>query len=195
MADRSLLGVYELQHYLKFTDTDGDQKYIRVTETNSAEAERESEDYETEYIDRKEQSKYQLSSTESIEFELDAMLPGGIQRELLKREDDSDVPAEYVRTLTYNPETDQKVGEDELYAKHANCLVNVSPLTGEAGSPAKITCSVSISGSYDKGTFDAKTLTYTPAVAPEDEENAPQAQAARTAATPTSTTKTSTASK
>lgn len=175
MADTPtrLLGVYELQNYLKFLDGETESPYFRFTEVNSFEAEREDEEYETEYIERKNQTKYVMGSKLTIEFEEDVMLPGQLQAELLKREDASNIPIEYVRTCTYDPKTDSFVDETKLSAKRAKGTLNIKPLTGEAGSPAKVSGTLSISDEYEYGTFDETTSTFKP-----ETEAQPSTQAA-----------------
>lgn len=157
-----LLGAYEIQNYVKFLDVDTESGYFRFTEVNSFEVEAETEDYETEYIDKKNQTKYAMGKTVSVEFETDAMLPGQLQAQLLKREDKFNVPVEYVRTSTYDPKTDAFVENTALAAKHAKGALTVKPLTAESGSPAKISGTLSISDDFDYGTFNETTNTYTP---------------------------------
>lgn len=155
---RSIVASYDIQHYVKFADG----TYLQVTELNSLENEREANTYEPEYIDKKVQPTYNLGRTDTITFEVDAFGPGGAQQEFAKHEDDQDVPVEYVRTCAYDFAQGEPCAADALVAKHATGLLNMNPITQEAGSPARLTGTIVIDSEYDKGTFAPSTGTFTP---------------------------------
>lgn len=161
-AKRSPVSIYEIQHWVKFP---GEETYVRVTETTKADASRDMNTYEPTYLDRKVQPKYNLGRTDTIDFELDAMGPGGIQQKLAKYEDATDVAIDYVRTVGYDFEKGATAPETALVAKHASATLNMDPLSGDDIAPIKMTCSVTITTDYDYGTFDATKATFAPAEA------------------------------
>lgn len=156
---RSIVASYDIQHYLKFS---GGSSYIKVTEINSFDVEREANAYEPEYIDKKTQPTYNLGRTDTIDFEVDAFGPGGAQQEFAKHEDDQNVAVDYVRTCAYDFENGEPASPDALVAKHATAILNMNPLAQKAGSPARMTGTIVIDSDYDKGTFAESTGTYTP---------------------------------
>ena len=164
--ERELMGIYELQHYLGFytADTLGDM--LRVTETTKAEMKTDNNEYSPKYLDRKNQPKYITGRTTTIEFELGAVLPGDVQAAIAKHEDDINVPCMYMRTLDRDIATGVKCAADKLIAKRATATMTPSPISGEAGDPAKLSCTVSLNGDWEYGTYDPKTKKFTATVAP-----------------------------
>lgn len=159
-ASRTLVNAYKIQHWLKFPE---ETAFIRVTEMNSAEVERQDNSYEPEYIDYEVQPKFQLKGSEDLSIEVDAMAPGGAQKFFAKYEDTKNVPVEYARTIGYDFENEKECPQTALVAKHAAAKLNVSPMTQEANGPIKMPATITIDEAYDYGTFDATTGTYTPA--------------------------------
>ena len=161
-ASRSLVNAYQIQHWLKFPDQ---SEYIRITEMNSAEVERQDNAYEPEYIDYEVQPKFQLAGSEDLSIEVDAMAPGGAQKFFAKYEDTKNVAVEYVRTIGYDFENEKVCDKTALVAKHATAKLNVSPMTQEANGPIKMPATITVDAAYDYGTFDEETGTYTPSEA------------------------------
>lgn len=158
-TDRSIIESYKVGHYIKFNDAET-PAYIKATEVNTAETEREAAEYSPEWIDYEVQPTYSTGSKDTITLEISLLGPGGIQKELYLREDERNIPVEYVRTLAYDFEKGEPCQPNALTAKHAHGVLNVQPLTTEASSAAVITATLSVTTSYDRGTFDAASLTY-----------------------------------
>ena len=76
---RKPVSIYEIQHWIKFPD---ETAYVQVTEDTKADSSRDTNTYEPTYLDRKVQPKFVLGRTDTVEFEIDAMGPGGIQQKL-----------------------------------------------------------------------------------------------------------------
>lgn len=159
--DRQIIESYQINHYIKFKDVD-DSRWIKVTEINTAEFERENNEYTPEWIDYKVQPTYATGSKDTLNLELSLMGPGGIQAEFFQREDDYNVAVEYVRTVGFDFKEGKPCEETALVAKHATGVLNVTPITQEASSAAVIAGTLSINSTYDYGTFDATACTYTP---------------------------------
>lgn len=160
-TDRQIIESYQINHYIKFKDVK-DATYIKVTEVNTAETERENNEFSPEWIDYKVQPTYATGSKDTLSLELSLMGPGGIQAELFKREDDYNVPVEYVRTVGYDFVTGKPCEDTALTAKHATAILNVTPITQEASSAATIAATLSVNSEYDYGTFNGSTNAYTP---------------------------------
>lgn len=161
-TDRSIIESYKVGHYIKFNDA-GTPAYVKCTEVNTAETEREAAEYSPEWIDYEVQPTYSTGSKDTITLEISLLGPGGIQKELYLREDDRNIPVEYVRTLAYDFEKGAPCPANALTAKHAHGVLNVQPLTTEASSAAVITATLSVTTSYDRGTFDPGALAFAPA--------------------------------
>ena len=157
---RKPVSIYEVQHWIKFP---GDTNYTQVTEDTKADPSRDTNTYEPTYLDRKVQPKYTLGRTDTVEFEIDAMGPGGIQAKLAKYEDDTDVTVDYVRTIAYDFEKGAAVPASALVAKHAEATLNMNPFSGDDIAPVVMNPTITITTDYDHGTFDSATGTYTPA--------------------------------
>lgn len=158
-STRSPVSIYSVQHWIKFPD---ESSYIQVTEDTKADTSRDTNTYEPTYLDRKVQPKYVLGRTDTVEFEIDAMGPGGIQQKLAKYEDETDVAVEYVRTIAYDFEKGAAVAESALVAKHAQATLNMNPFSGDDIAPITMNPTLTITTDYDRGTFDSSTGTYTP---------------------------------
>jgi hypothetical protein len=159
---RSPVSIYSVQHWIKFP---GETVYTQVTEDTKADASRDTNTYEPTYLDRKVQPKYVLGRTDTLEFEIDAMAPGGIQQKLAKYEDETDVAVDYARTIAYDFEAGKEVAGNALVAKHASATLNMNPFSGDDIAPITMSATLTITTDYDKGTFDSSTGTYTPATA------------------------------
>lgn len=164
MASRTLVGTWEVQHYLAFYDADGTTlgDPLRATETTKADFKRDDDEYKPKYLDRKTMPKYVMGSTTTIEFELDALLPGDVQAKLAEHEDDVNVPCSYMRTLNYDPVTGTKCAATALVAKRADATVTPDPITGDSGEPLKLSGTVTITGDWEYGTYDPATKKFTP---------------------------------
>lgn len=158
--DRSIIESYKVNSYIKFNDAES-PAYIKATEVNTAETEREATEYSPEWIDYEVQPTYATGSKDTVTLEISLLGPGGIQKELFLREDARNIPVEYVRTVAYDFEKGQPAPATALTAKHAHGVLNVQPLATEAGSAATITATVSVTTAYDHGTFDSVALSYT----------------------------------
>lgn len=158
-STRSPVSIYSVQHWIKFP---GETTYIQVTEDTKADTSRDTNTYEPTYLDRKVQPKYVLGRTDTVEFEIDAMAPGGIQQKLAKYEDETDVAVEYVRTIAYDFEKGAAVAETALVAKHAQATLNMNPFSGDDIAPITMNPTLTITTDYDRGTFDSTTGTYAP---------------------------------
>ena len=159
---RKPVSIYEIQHWIKFP---GDTAYTQVTEDTKADSSRDTNTYEPTYLDRKVQPKYVLGRTDTVEFEIDAMAPGGIQQKLAKYEDETDVSVEYVRTIGYDFEKGAAVAQTALVAKHAQATLNMNPFSGDDIAPIVMSPTLTVTTDYDLGTFDATNGAFTPAVA------------------------------
>ena len=159
---RKPVSIYEIQHWIKFP---GDTAYTQVTEDTKADSSRDTNTYEPTYLDRKVQPKYVLGRTDTVEFEIDAMAPGGIQQKLAKYEDETDVSVEYVRTIGYDFEKGAAVAQTALVAKHAQATLNMNPFSGDDIAPIVMSPTLTVTTDYDPGTFDATKGTFTPAIA------------------------------
>ena len=159
---RKPVSIYEIQHWIKFP---GDTAYTQVTEDTKADSSRDTNTYEPTYLDRKVQPKYVLGRTDTVEFEIDAMAPGGIQQKLAKYEDETDVSVEYVRTIGYDFEKGAAVAQTALVAKHAQATLNMNPFSGDDIAPIVMSPTLTVTTDYGSGTFDATKGAFTPAVA------------------------------
>lgn len=159
---RKPVSIYEIQHWVKFP---GETAYVQVTEDTKADSSRDTNTYEPTYLDRKVQPKFVLGRTDTVEFEIDAMGPGGIQQKLAKYEDETDVAVEYVRTIGYDFEKGTAVAQTALVAKHAQATLNMNPFSGDDIAPIVMNPTLTITTEYDTGTFDATKATFTPATA------------------------------
>lgn len=157
---RTPVSIYEVQHWIKFP---GESVYTQVTEDTKADASRDTNTYEPTYLDRKVQPKFVLGRTDTVEFEIDAMGPGGIQAKLAKYEDETDVSVDYVRTIGYDFENGASVPQTALVAKHAQATLNMDPFSGDDIAPITMAPTLTVTTDYDKGTFNATTKTFTPA--------------------------------
>lgn len=159
---KQLVYSYDLQTYLSL---DGEETWVRVTEVNSLDTTRDSNDYTTSYIERKTQSTYRLGTTDSVAIEVDAVGPNGIQSELAKYEDTPNVPCVYLRTLNYDFEKGAAAPASARVAKKAPATLNVDPFAPSSGNPLRISATVTMTGDYVKGTFDEESSAFTEAQA------------------------------
>ena len=160
---RSIAGIYEIQHYLAFQDEQGEfGTNKRVTEDTTFDTSNDDNTYEPEYLDREVQPKYTMGRKTTIEFEIDAVLPGEIQAKLYEVEDELNVPVLYTRTVGVDFATGEALDPTALDAKQAPGTLTMNPLTGEASGPAKLTGSVALTDKFTRGTFNAQTATFTP---------------------------------
>ncbi|MBR3384332.1 MAG: hypothetical protein IKG69_03875 [Atopobiaceae bacterium] len=161
---RSIAGVYEIQHYLAFKDSATGEwgTNMRVTEDTAFDTSNDDNTYEPEYLDRKVQPKYTMGRKTSIEFEVDAVLPGEIQVKLYEVEDELNVPVLYTRTVGVDFSTGEALDATALAAKQAPGTLTMNPLSGEASGPVKLTGSVALTDEFTRGTFNASTATFTP---------------------------------
>lgn len=157
-ATRKPVSIYEVQHWIKFP---GETTYTQVTEDTKADSSRDTNTYEPTYLDRKVQPKFVLGRTDTVEFEIDAMGPGGIQQKLAKYEDETDVSVEYVRTIGYDFEKGEAVAQTALVAKHAQATLNMNPFSGDDIAPITMNPTLTITTDYDAGTFNATTGAFT----------------------------------
>lgn len=159
---RQIAGVWEIQHYLAFQGEGGTfGTNVRVTEDTSFETSNDDNTYEPEYLDRKVQPSYVMSRKTSIEFEVDAVLPGDIQKELYEREDQLNVPVLYTRTVGVDFATGTALPATALKAKQAQGVLTMNPLSGEASGPAKLTGSLTLTTDWTYGTFNESTGIFT----------------------------------
>lgn len=163
---KTILNPYQMQWYIQLYVGGEWTEMCRITELNSAEHTAEPDEYETAYIDRKNQTKYVMSEKSSVEFELDMVGPGGVQAKLYGIEDEYNVPGRIVRTLAYDFAKGAACPQTALVAKQADCVVNCSPITqGSTTDPLRMTVTVSLTGDWAGGTFDATSDAFTPATA------------------------------
>lgn len=161
---KKLVGVWEMQHYLAFADDTG--KFgdnVRVTEDTKFDPKSDTDDYKPKYLDRKDQPKYAMGRTISIEFEIDAVVPGEIQAKLAAYEDEVNAPVLYTRTLNYDLATGKKCESTALVAKQAEGTLTMDPISGDSGEPAKLTGTINITSDYTTGTLDSATNKFTAA--------------------------------
>ena len=154
---RSLVPIYDIQHYLKF----GAGDFIRITEINSIGTNRDRDEYETAYVEREKQATYVLGTKDTIEFEVDAMGPEGAQQQFVAHEDEVNVPVTYVRTIGYDFASGAACPATAHVAKQAAAVLNVDPLGGESGEPIKITGTINVTEQYTAGTFNPTTKVFT----------------------------------
>ena len=160
---KTILNPYQMQWYIQLYVGGQWTDVYRMTELNSAEHTAEPDEYETAYIDRKNQTKYVMSEKESVEFELDMVGPGGVQAQLYAVEDAYNVPGRITRTLAYDFAAGEACQETALVAKRAECVVSCSPITqGSTTDPLRMTVSVSLTGDWEYGKFDATSDAFTP---------------------------------
>lgn len=163
---RQIAGVWEIQHYLAFQGANGEfGANLRVTEDTTYDTSNDDNNYEPEYLDRKVQPTYTMGRKTTMEFEIDAVLPGAIQEKLYEVEDELNVPVLYTRTVGVDFSTGAALSPGSLAAKQAQGTLTMNPLSGEASGPAKLTGTVTLTEEYTKGTFDSATATFTPAAA------------------------------
>lgn len=161
---RSIAGIWEVQHYLAFRGDGGTfGSNLRVTEDTSFEASNDDSTYEPEYLDRKVQPSYVMGRKTTIEFEIDAVLPGDIQAKLYEVEDELNVPVLYTRTVGVDFETGEALPATALAAKQAQGTLTMNPISGEASGPAKLTGTLTLTTEYTKGTFNSTTKAFTAA--------------------------------
>ena len=161
MADaRTLVQSYDIQHYLSFDDG---TTFIPITELNSFDASRDAEEYSTSYIDKKNQTTYRLSTSDSFDFECDALGPDGIQAKLAEHEDAVNVPCVYVRAMAWDFSTGEAAPATARVAKRATAVMNENPISQSSGNPARFSGSISITGEYEAGTFNETTKAFTAA--------------------------------
>lgn len=159
--ERLLIGIYEMQHYLSFYTEGVLGDALHATELTKAETKVENNEYSPKYIDKKINPKYVTGRTTSIELELDALLPGEVQAQIAQHEDDVNVACVYMRTLNYDMVTGTKCPDNKLKAKRAEATMTPEPISGEAGDPAKLACTVNITGDWEYGTYDPTTKKFT----------------------------------
>lgn len=165
-STRKIAGVWEIQHYLAFQGEGGTfGTNLRVTEDTSFETSNDDNTYEPEYLDRKVQPSYTMGRKTTMEFEVDAVLPGEIQAKLYECEDELNVPVLYTRTVGVDFSTGEALPATSLKAKQAQGTLTMNPLSGEASGPAKLTGTVTLSEEFTYGTFDSGTATFTAASA------------------------------
>lgn len=162
MADteKTLVANYDIQHWLSF---DGETTWVRVTEDKTFTPSRDASTYSTSYLDRKNQTDYALGIKDSIEFEVDALGGGEIQKLLAAHEDDQNVPAVYCRTVGYDFAKGAPAPATARVAKKAECVINESPMTEAVNEPGVFNGTISITGEYVAGTFDETTKKFTAA--------------------------------
>lgn len=160
---KTILNPYEMQWYIEMYVGGQWTAVYRMTELNSADHTAEPNEYETAYIDRKNQTKYVMSEKSQVEFELDMVGPDGVQKELYAVEDAYNVPGRITRTLAYDFSKGAACQDTALVAKRAECIVNTSPITqGSTTDPLRMTVTVALTGDWQFGTFDATSDTFTP---------------------------------
>jgi hypothetical protein len=164
---RVLMGTWEIQHYLGFYDATGAtlSDYLRVTEDTKADVKSDDSEYKPKYLDRKDMPKYVTGRTTTIDFELDAVIPGAVQSKLAEHEDDVNVPCSYMRTINYDVTTGVKCASTALVAKRAAATITPDPISGDSGDPAKLSGTVTITGDWEYGTYDSETKKFTPKTA------------------------------
>lgn len=161
-SPRKIAGVWEIQHYLAFQGDGGTfDTNLRVTEDTSFDTSNDDNTYEPEYLDRKVQPSYTMSRKTTMEFEVDAVLPGDIQAALYAREDELNVPVLYTRTVGVDFTTGEALASTALQAKQAQGTLTMKPLSGDASAPAKLTGTVTLTEEFTYGTFDSSTGTFT----------------------------------
>lgn len=158
---RSVAGIWEIQHYFQFQEGSGWGTPIRVTEDPKFDTSNDDQTYEASYLDRKVQPTYTMSRKTSLEFEIDAILPGDIQARLAAHEDDLNVPVLYIRTLAVDMATGAALPETALAAKRAEGNLTMQPISGEASGVAKLKGTVNLTSGYTYGTFNTTTGEFT----------------------------------
>ena len=161
MTTSKIVPVYEMQHYITFPGEN--ESPIRVTEDLTFDADRDSHEYNTQYLDRKKQTTYAMSSTDKIDFEVDLLTPSDFQAKLLEYEDVENVDVVYTRTLAYDGSSGTEAPATARIAKQAPAVLNMKPLKGAANEPIRISGSIVIADDYTKGTFNESTNTFTAA--------------------------------
>lgn len=160
-AARTIAGIWEIQHYLAFMSDESWGQNLRVTEDTQFDTSNDDSTYEPEYLDRKVQPTYVMGRKTTIEFEVDAVLPGDIQKALYEVEDELNVPVLYTRAVGVDFATGASLPATSLKAKQAEGVLTMNPISGEASGPAKLTGSVKITGDWTYGTFDSSTNVFT----------------------------------
>ena len=158
---RSIAGIWEVQHYLEFQGTNGWDTPVRVTEDSTFSTTNDDQTYEPSYLDRKIQPTFIMGRKVSIEFEVDAVLPGDIQAKLAACEDELNVPVRYTRTLAVDMETGEALASTARAAKRAEGVLTMKPFSGDAGSPVKLGGTVKLMSEYEYGTFNSSTSAFT----------------------------------
>lgn len=159
---KTILNPYKMQWYVELYVNGQWTSMQHMTELNSADHTAEPDEYETAYIDYKNQTKYVMSEKAQVEFELDMVGPDGVQKQLYGIEDVYNVPGRITRTLAYDFSKGAACPETALVAKQAPCVVNTSPIQqGSTTDPLRMTVTVSMNGDWEFGTFNATTSTFT----------------------------------
>ena len=159
---KTILNPYKMQWYIELYVDEQWTGVLHKTELNSADHTAEPDEYETAYIDYKNQTKYVMSEKASVEFELDMVGPDGVQKELYGIEDAYNVPGRITRTLAYDFSKGAACPETALVAKQATCVVNTTPIQqGSTTDPLRMTVTVSMNGDWEFGTFNASSMTFT----------------------------------
>jgi len=157
---RAVAGIWEVQHYFQFQEDGEWGTPIRVTEDPQFDTSNDDQTYETSYLDRKVQSTYTMSRKTSLEFEIDAILPGDIQAKLAACEDELNVPVLYIRTLAVDMQTGAALPSTALSAKRAEGNLTMQPIDGEASGVAKLKGTVNLTSGYTYGTFNTSTNAF-----------------------------------
>lgn len=155
---KQLVYSYDIQHYLSF---DEGTTWVQVTELNSFDATRDATEYSTSYIDRRTQTTYRLGTSDSFDFEVDAVGPDGIQAELAQYEDTPNVPCQYCRTCAWDFEAGEAAPATARVAKKADAIMNMNPISQSSGNPARFSGTVQVTGEYEAGTFNETSSTFT----------------------------------
>lgn len=163
-AVKTILNPYQMQWYIQLYVNGSWTTVQRMTELNSADHTAEPDEYETAYIERKNQTKYVMSEKSGVEFEIDMVGPDGVQKDLAAIEDLYNVPGRITRTLAYDFATGTACEASALVAKQADCIVNASPIKqGATTDPLRMTVTVSMTDDWVKGTFNESTKAFTAA--------------------------------
>lgn len=145
---------YEVKNYIDIGISDS-PKFVEFDNLLSWDQSTDANNYEPNYINKKNSPKFTLSKDFNVDYELDLYKNNSLSSYLVEHEDEEDIPVDIVRVYTW-------LGEDgNQTAKKAKFLLTPTPVSnGTAGEPGKLSGTLNMKDeAWTKGTWSGTAFT------------------------------------
>lgn len=158
MANEVPIWGNELKDYINIGTSETPQ-WIEATNLLSWSFSDDQKTYEPDYIDVPVSPTFVLGNKASIEYEKDAYRENELDAWLIEHEDDTSIPVEVVRVRTWM----QAASGTGCSAKMAAFALTPQQLDkNSSGEPVKLKGTLSKTGDWVRGGFDASMLQFSP---------------------------------